>query len=87
MAEGIKQLVNQSTEGLVPVRQSNGAVSIDLQGRFQSVVMAKRESDGTVTNACVDNVDSAAAFLEIDPQLVGGRPRTAPLPAAKPDIR
>jgi hypothetical protein len=87
MAEGIKQLVNNSTEGLVPVRHPNGATSIDLQGRFQNVVMAKKEADGTVTQACVDNVDSAAAFLEIDPALVGGQPRTAPLPAAKPDIR
>ncbi len=87
MAAGIVQLVNNSTEGLVPVRHSNGMTSIDLQGRFQNVVMAKREADGTVTQACVDNVDSAAAFLEIDPELVGGQPRTAPLPAAKPDIR
>lgn len=84
MAEGIKQLVNQSTEGLVPVRHSNGMTSIDLQGRFQNVVMAKREADGSVTHACVDNVDSAAAFLEIDPELVGGQPRTAPLPEKLP---
>jgi hypothetical protein len=71
LAEGIKQLVNQSTEGLVQVRQANGAVSMDLQGRFQNVLLAKKEADGTVTQSCVDNVDSAAAFFEIDPALFG----------------
>jgi hypothetical protein len=80
MAAGIQQLANQSTDGLVQKQRPNGAVSIDLQGRFQNVMLAKKEADGTVAQACVDNVDTAAAFLEIDPQLVGGKPRTAPLP-------
>jgi hypothetical protein len=80
MAAGIQQLVNQSTDGLVQKQRPSGAVSIDLQGRFQNVMLAKKEANGTVSQGCVDNVDTAAAFLEIDPQLVGGKPRTAPLP-------
>ena len=71
LAEGIKQLVNQSTEGLVQIHRADGSVSMDLQGRFQSVLLAKKESDGTVSQSCVDNVDSAAAFFEIDPALLG----------------
>lgn len=82
LAEGIKQLVNQSTDGLVPIRHANGSVSIDLQGRFQSIAVAKRNEDGKLTQSCVDNPTSAAAFFEIDPQLVGV-PRDAASPKAK----
>jgi hypothetical protein len=77
LAEGIKQLVNQSTEGLVAISHADGSVSMDLQGRFQNVLLAKREDDGTITQTCVDNVDSAAAFFEIDPELVGAAARIA----------
>jgi hypothetical protein len=81
MAEGIKQLVNQSTDGLQSVRHSDGSVSIDLQGRFQSIAVAKRDEAGKLTQSCVDNPKSAAAFFEIDPQLVGVQPDpTSPRP-------
>lgn len=79
LAEGIKQLVNQSTEGLVAVHHADGSISMDLQGRFQNVLLAKKEDDGTISQACVDNVESAAAFFEIDPALVG-----AAAPVSKP---
>jgi hypothetical protein len=71
MAEGIKQLVNQSTAGLESIHHADGSVSIDLQGRFQSIAVAKRNEDGKLTQSCVDNPKSAAVFFEIDPQLVG----------------
>jgi type II secretory pathway pseudopilin PulG len=71
LAEGIKQLVNQSTEGLVQVHRADGSVSMDLQGRFQNVMLAKKEDDGTISQSCVDNLESAAAFFEIDPALLG----------------
>lgn len=77
LAEGIKQLVNQSSAGLVQVKRADGSVSMDLQGRFQNVMLAKKEADGSVSEVCVDNVDSAAAFFEIDPALVGAAARTA----------
>jgi hypothetical protein len=76
LAQGIKELVNQSTEGLVQVRHANGMVEMNLQGRFQDVLLAKKEADGTISQACVNNVDAAAAFFEIDPALVGS---TAPV--------
>lgn len=77
LADGIKQLVNQSSEGLVQVHHADGSVSMDLQGRFQNVMLAKKEDDGTISQACVDNVDSAAAFFDIDPELVGAAVRVA----------
>ena len=71
LAAGIKELVNQSTDGLQSVQHADGSVSIDLQGRFQSVAVAKRNEDGKLTQSCVDNPKAAANFFEIDPQLVG----------------
>jgi hypothetical protein len=71
LAEGIKQLVNPTTEGLVQVHHANGMVSMDLQGHFQNVTLAKREADGTVSQSCVNDLESAAEFFEIDPALLG----------------
>ena len=87
LAEGIKQLVNQSTEGLVQIHHANGMVSMDLQGRFQNVLLAKREADGTISQSCVDNVDAAAAFFEIDPALVGSAGSRQQPVSATPAIR
>ena len=70
LADGIKQLVNKSTDGLVSIKRPDGSVSMDLQGRFQNVALAKKNDDGTVSQACVDNPESAARFFGIDPQLV-----------------
>ncbi len=71
LAQGIKQLVNQSSDGLVEVRHANGGVSMDLQGHFQNVMLAKKDADGTVSHSCVNDLESAADFFEIDPALLG----------------
>ena len=83
VAQGIKQLVNKSTDGLVSVQHADGSVSIDLQGRFQNVAVAKKNADGSITQACVDTPEAAAKFFEIDPRLVEDqatprRPQTKP---------
>ena len=70
VAQGIKQLVNKSTEGLVSVQHADGTVSMDLQGRFQNVAVARKNADGTITQACVDTPEAAARFFQIDPQLI-----------------
>ncbi len=54
---------NKATEGLVQEQHEDGTVSIDLQGRFQNVTLAKRNDDGTVSAACVDTPEAARAFL------------------------
>ncbi len=71
LAEGLKKLINQTTDGLVEVKQDDGTISMDLQGHFQNVMLAKREADGTISDECVDNLQAAADFFEIDPKLVG----------------
>lgn len=72
MAEGLKALVNQSTEGLKQVHHADGSVSMDLQGRFQSVALAKKADSGSVAQSCVDNPEAAASFLGIDRELIDG---------------
>ncbi len=71
LAEGIKQLVNNTTDGLVQVHHANGMVSMDLQGHFQNVLLAKKDADGTVSQSCVNDLESAAEFFDIDPALLG----------------
>src|SRR5690242_1894934 len=55
---------NKSTTGLVEVKHADGTVEMDLQGRFQNVMLAKKSDDGSVSTACVDNADAARAFLQ-----------------------
>ena len=54
---------NKATDGLVEEQHADGTVSVDLQGRFQNVTLAKRNDDGSVSAACVDTPEAAASFL------------------------
>lgn len=82
MAEGLRALVNQSTEGLKEVHHADGSVSMDLQGRFQNVALAKKSDSGNVAQSCVDNPEAAAAFLGIRRELIDGvKSRETKLPA------
>lgn len=71
LAQGIRELVKPTADGLVEVRHSNGMVSMDLQGHFQNVSVARKEADGSVSQACVNDLESAASFFDIDPALLG----------------
>jgi DNA-binding protein YbaB len=79
IADALKD--NKSTEGLVSVQNPDGSVSIDLQGRFQNVMMARKNDDGSVSQACVDNSAAASAFLSASPKPAEesgpGRPKKA----------
>jgi hypothetical protein len=83
-AEGIKQLVNPTDEGLVQVRSANGGVSMNLQGHYQNVSVARKEADGSVSQSCVNDLESAASFFEIDPALLG---IDAPVSKAEPSSK
>ena len=69
-ADGLKQMINNSTEGLEAKQNADGSVSIDLQDRFQNVSLARVNQDGTVSTACVDNAEAAGEFLGIDPRMI-----------------
>jgi hypothetical protein len=77
LAAGLKEMVNQSTDGLEQVQHEDGSVSMDLQGRFQNVTVARVNQDGSVSQSCVDNPESAGAFFGIDPNLIKD-PKTKP---------
>jgi len=73
MAEGLKGMLNKSTEGLVEEHNADGSVSLDLQGRFQNVIVARENQDGTLSQSCVDNPKAAGKFFGIDPKLLENR--------------
>ena len=73
LAAGLKPMLNQSTEGLVQVQHADGSVSMDLQGRFQNVTVARMNQDGSLSESCVDNPRAAGAFFGIDPKLLGDK--------------
>lgn len=75
MAEGLKGMLNKSSEGLVEEHNADGSTDMDLQDRFQSVTVARVNKDGTVTQSCVDNPRAAGAFFGIDPKMI--RPNRA----------
>jgi hypothetical protein len=62
IADALKN--NKSTDGLQQIQHPDGTVSMDLQGRFQNVMLARKNDDGSVSQACVDNSQAAAAFLQ-----------------------
>jgi hypothetical protein len=70
LAGGLKQLVNQSTDGLVETQHADGSVSVNLDDRFQSVTVARVNKDGSIAQSCVDNPKAAGAFFGIDPKLI-----------------
>ena len=71
LAEGLKAMLNRSSEGLASTRHADGSLSLDLKGRFQNVTVARMNDDGSVEQSCVDNPEAAANFFGIDPKLVG----------------
>ena len=67
LVESITKLTNRSTKGLHVEKAESGLSKVDLQGRFQTVVLAKPNSDGTNEIRCVSSLKEASEFLGIDP--------------------
>ena len=85
LAGGLKKMLNKSADGLTEVQNQDGSTSMDLEGRYRNVTVARENADGTLTTSCVDNPRAAASALGIDPKLLGvegtpGAP-TKPAPA------
>lgn len=74
LADGLKTMLNKSSDGLVQVQHTDGSVSMDLEGRFQNVAVARVNADGTLEQSCVDEPLQAAQFFGIDPKLLGVEP-------------
>ena len=74
LANGLAPMLDNSADGLEQVKHANGSVSMDLQGRFQSVTVARVNADGTIDQSCVDNPRAAAKFFRIDRKLIENAP-------------
>lgn len=70
IVETITGHTNRSSEGLRAKRGPNGIRTLDLEGRFQSVVLAKPNPDGTNEIRCVTSMKEAADFLGLDPSKI-----------------
>ena len=67
-------MLDDSADGLRQVKHADGSVSIDLEGRFQNVTVARVNAEGTVDQSCVDNPRAAAKFFRIDRKLIENAP-------------
>ena len=56
--------LNRSDIGLQEKRHSDGGVSVDLQGRFQSLSVATTDSDGVLHTKCVTNQAELDHFMK-----------------------
>lgn len=63
----LRNALSRSSEGLVFQRAPNGTVSVDLQGRFQNVSVARIDADGEIRTGCVTSHESLAEFLAAHP--------------------
>jgi hypothetical protein len=67
--------LNNSVEGLTSKVVGNGTVMVDLQGRFESVSVAKRNPDGSISKACVVSAKEAEQFLKSEPSKAKEQPK------------
>lgn len=67
LLEGMKAYVNDSTEGLTVTEHPDGHLSLDHEGRFQNVTVAKINPDGTVSTECVNTLTQVRQFLNAKP--------------------
>jgi hypothetical protein len=63
LVDRLSVLTNRSTEGLQATALSSGAVTVNLEGRFESVMLVRPNADGTSEVRCVTSFDEAADFL------------------------
>lgn len=74
LANGLAPMLDKSADGLAQVKQADGSVSLDLEGRFQNVAVARINKNGTVEQSCVDNPGAAAKFFGIDRKRIENAP-------------
>lgn len=66
----LTSMTNRSSKGLKVENAPNGMKKVDLRNRFQSVVLAKPNADGTSEIRCVTTMKEATEFLGLDPSKI-----------------
>lgn len=68
LSDAMAASTSEEDKDLVIVNHKNGMQSVDLKGRFQSLAVAKKNSDGSVSVKCVDSADEGTKFLTTNEQ-------------------
>lgn len=63
-APELELMLSRSTDGLVEEKLANGAVRVNLQGRFQSASVAHIDENGQVHTRCSELLHEAEAHLQ-----------------------
>lgn len=66
LADSIRSKTNRTFDGLVEKTSKDGSVTVDLEGRFQNVMLAKLDHKGDPIAACVTDIDEANNFFGRD---------------------
>ena len=78
LAAALARMIDQRTEGLEVRRLANGMHLVNLEGRFQSVEVAVRGTDGVVRLRCIDGPDALESLFQRE-----HAPSPAPRPATE----
>ena len=62
----LETMTSRSTEGLSVASGAGGVKSVQLDGRFGPVTLARPAADGTMEVRCVTSFEEAAAFLGLE---------------------
>jgi hypothetical protein len=65
LVDSLVEMTNRSTDGLQVTTLANGTKSVDIDGRFQSVMLARPSEDGSWEMKCVATFEEATEFLGI----------------------
>lgn len=63
IVDQVTALTNRSSEGLTSIPLANGGVKVDLEGRFNGVMLGRANADGSTELRCVMSMEEAADFL------------------------
>lgn len=65
LVDSLVEMTNRSTDGLQVKTLGNGTKAVDIDGRFQSVMLARPNEDGMWEMRCVTTFEEATEFLGI----------------------
>lgn len=60
----LSAVLSDSDQGLQVVTREGVIQQVQLEGRFQSAAMARRNPDGTLSTECFEDADAAIDFLQ-----------------------
>ncbi len=63
IVETVEKLTDRSTQGLSVATDSSGVAKVDLENRFQNVMLFRANEDGSTETRCVTSMEEAAEFL------------------------